>query len=111
MHPMSAPDRRGIYFREADSADLAGLNEIGHRADAFLDRRLGIDPMELIEIDDVDPQPLEARVACLLDVLGPAIEPAFGRIVGIANDPALGRDREPITLSFDGARDQLLVGV
>jgi hypothetical protein len=49
-------------------ANLALRLERGERADRLLDRDLGIDRVELIEVDAVDLQPLER---CLTAVLEP----------------------------------------
>ena len=53
-------------------AHLAGLDELGHRADGLLDRDGLVDAVLVVEIDVVDAEPLEARVAGLPDVVGVA---------------------------------------
>ncbi len=40
-------------------ADLAGSDELGHRADGLLDRNGLVDPVLVVEVDVVDAQPLE----------------------------------------------------
>ena len=50
-----AAQRRGADFGQADRADLARLNRIGERADRLLDRRLRVEPVEVVEVDVVEP--------------------------------------------------------
>jgi hypothetical protein len=47
---------------EPDVADLAGLDEFGHRADGLLDGNLGIGTVEIVEIDRLH---AEAAERCL----------------------------------------------
>ena len=48
---------------QADVADLALLLELGQRADRVLDRHLRVDRVQLVEVDPLEPQPLERRLA------------------------------------------------
>ncbi len=50
-------------------ADLALAHEQIEGREHFVDGRVGVEAMDLVEIDHVDAQPLEARLATLLDVL------------------------------------------
>src|SRR6202034_3979846 len=65
-----APYGLGLGFGQSEMADFALAHEIGHGADGVLDRRLRIDPMLVIEVDRLDSEPLEARVARLPPVSG-----------------------------------------
>ncbi len=54
--------------------DLAGGDESSrHRADRVLDRYIGVDAVDVIEVDHIGLEPREALVAALLDVFRPAI--------------------------------------
>ena len=44
----------GGGFAHAEISDFALFDEIGHGADGFFDRRLGIDAVLVVEIDDID---------------------------------------------------------
>src|ERR1700679_241974 len=75
---VAAAQRGGAGLGEADGAHLAGLHQTGHRADALLDGCLWVDAVELVEVDDLDAQAAEARVAGGTDVRGRAVDPARG---------------------------------
>ena len=49
--------------------DLAGLDELGHRADGLLDRHGLVDAVLVVEVDVVDAEPLQRGVAGGADVL------------------------------------------
>src|SRR6202034_1034401 len=67
-----APYGLGLGFGQSEMADFSLAHEIGQGADGVLDRRLRIDPMLVIEVDRLDSEPLEARVARLAHVSGVA---------------------------------------
>src|SRR5205823_3076885 len=58
-------------FPEAKEADLSLSDELGQRSDRFLDRGVGVDAMLLIEVDRVDAEPAQARLARLPHILRP----------------------------------------
>ena len=64
--------RRGLG--EPEVADLAGLHELGHRADGVLDRDRLVDAVLVVEVDVVDPEPLERGVAGRADVVGGSVD-------------------------------------
>jgi len=70
MDPVRAPDGRGCRLTEAEIADLALLDQAFHGADRVLDRHRRVDAMLVVEVDHVDAEALEARVAGLDDVVG-----------------------------------------
>src|SRR5438445_4661294 len=53
----------GRHVGEAEVPDLALVLQGLQRADRFFKRHLGIGAMKLVEIDLVDPQPLQAALA------------------------------------------------
>ena len=53
----------GAGFGQADVADLALLDQLGHAADRLLDRHVGIDPVLVEEVDRVDAEPLQRAFA------------------------------------------------
>ena len=64
--------------RAADVADLAGAHQVVERAQHLLDRRQGVEAVQLIEVDVVGAQPPQARldrpdqvIARRADVVGP----------------------------------------
>ena len=72
---MGAPQGFGFGFRNADVANLALLDQPSHRADGFLDRDVGIDAMQVIQIDVIEAEPLKAIVARFDAALRPAVNP------------------------------------
>ena len=81
------------------------------RADAVLDRHVRIHAVELVEIDVIDAEALQARVAGRADVLGPAVEAARR---GVRRRRARCRTSSRARRGRGGPRiarpDQLLVG-
>ena len=108
MHRLRAPDGRGRSFREAEVAHLARLDELLHRADRLLDRRVGIDTMLVVKVDRVNAEPLERRVAGRVDVLGLAVS-AEPRAVGCADVAELRREHDLVAPARYRLADELLV--
>ena len=68
------PDGRRRRFGQAQVADLALADKVGHGADGLFDGRIGIDPVLIVEVDDLDAQPLQTRLAAGFDVVRPAVD-------------------------------------
>ena len=66
-------DRLGRGLGQAEVAHLAALDQPPHRAHRLLDRHLGVDAVLVVEIDHVDAEAREARVAGLRHVGGAAV--------------------------------------
>jgi hypothetical protein len=62
----------------------------------------------VIEVDDLDPEPLKARLARRADIVGIAAH-AEKLAVGSANVAELGCQKHLVALAGDGPADQLLV--
>ena len=60
--------RRRRRLGQAEVAHLPRLDQLGHRADGVLDRRLRIDAVLVVEVDHVHAESLQAGVAALPDV-------------------------------------------
>ena len=108
MDRMRAADRLRRRFGQAEVADLAGADEIGHRADRLLDRRRAVDAMLVVEIDVIDAEALQRRVARLAHVVGLPAD-AEERAVVAAHVAELRRQHDLVAAVADGAADQLLV--
>src|SRR5262249_30721350 len=63
MSLVGATDGVGAGLAQAELADLAPLDKPRHGADSVLDRHVRIDPVDIIEIDHLDAEPLEAGLA------------------------------------------------
>ena len=92
-------------------ADLARRDELGHRADGLLDRRLRVDAVLVVEVDVVDAEAPQRVLAARLHVVGAAVDAAHGRVVGVADDAELRRQHDLVAAVGDRPADELLVGV
>src|SRR3954453_6503132 len=63
VNGVGATDRLGRGLRQPEVAHLAGLAELLHRPDRFPNRHRLVDPVLVVEVDVVDPEPFERRVA------------------------------------------------
>src|SRR4051812_7901944 len=108
MHLVRAADGLRRRFREPEIADLPRLHQVRHRAHGFLDGHGLVDPVLVVEIDRLDPEPPERLFAALLDVVGLAVDAQELSVLG-ADVPELGREKYLVALSGDGSADQLFV--
>src|SRR3954452_6673123 len=74
MHRMRAADGRRSRLGQAEVSNLPRLDELRHSSDGLFDRRLRIDAVLIIEIDRIDAEPLERRVAGAAPVLGAPVD-------------------------------------
>ena len=51
-------------------SDLTGLYQVCHRTHGILDRHLLIDAMLIVQVNDIDLEPLEAGIASPHDIVG-----------------------------------------
>ena len=70
---MGTANGLGTSLAQAERANFAFPDQLRHGADRILNGHGRIDPVLVVEIDDLDAQALEARLACAQDVFGPAI--------------------------------------
>src|SRR6185295_14267660 len=107
VHLVRAPDGRRRGLGERDGAHLALLDQALHRADRVLDRHGGVDTVLVVEVDDVDAQALQARLARLHDVLGLAVHALLAlRVLGLAE---LGGDDHALAAALQRLAEQRLV--
>src|SRR5205085_762992 len=107
---MRPPDSLRGRLRQTEIADLPLLDQIGHRADGLFDRDGAIDAMLVVEIDMLDPEPPERRIARGFDVLGAAVH-ADPFAVTIAHITEFRGEYYAIPFAFDRLADQLFVCV
>jgi hypothetical protein len=82
------------------------LHELGHGADRLGQRNLGIDPVQVVQVDHVEAEAGQRRLAVAPDVAGAAVHP-HARLV--ADDAELGGHLDPIGPAGQRAGDQPLV--
>ena len=104
---------RGARLGEAEVAHLALCDELGHRPDGLLDRRLGVDPVLVVEVDVVDAQALQGALAGAAHVLRAAVDRAarLAVLAGVQPDAELGRQEHLLAAPGDRGADEPLVGV
>jgi peptide chain release factor 1 len=93
--------------RDPDVAHLALAHEVGHDAHRLLDRGVLVDPVELEEVDGLQPELLQARLADRADGLRPPV--AVHDAGADLRDPALGRDHDALGVGVERSRHQRLV--
>ena len=108
MNRRRSPKRARCGFRHPQVAHLPRAHELGHRADRFLDRHVQIHAMLVVEIDDVDAQPPERRVARLAHVLRRSVY-ADVRSGRVAHVPELRREHDRGPPIPDSSSDQNFV--
>ena len=91
--------------READQPHLPLPAKLLERGDGFLDRHLGVVPVQLIQVDPLELQPSQARVARLPEIFRPAVADAILKPVAKAS---LRADHEPLRIGMQRFGDHLL---
>src|SRR5215469_9709259 len=107
MGRMGPADALRACFAQAEKSHFALLDEPGHSADRILDWDRGIDPMLVIEVDDLDAEPLQARLAGLRDIFRAAVD-----TVGAAGATGLAEfrgDHDAASPTLQSPTEQLLV--
>jgi hypothetical protein len=111
VHGVRAAQRLGSGLAQAEVADLALRDQLGHRPDGLLDRRVDVDAVLVVEVDVVGAEALQRVLARLLDVLGAPVGGAAARVGGIADDPELRGQHDLVAAIGDRAPDEALVCV
>ena len=109
VHGVRAADRLRRGLREPEVADLALLDQLLHRADRLLDRDGLVDAVLVVEVDVVDAEPRQRRVARAADVVGLAVDAEEAAVLA-ALVAELGREHDLVAAAGDRAADELLVG-
>ena len=104
---MGPPDALRPGLAHPEITDLALFDEPRHCADRILDRHCRIDPVLIIEIDDVDAEPLQAHFAGLGNIGGAAVD-AVGaaRPLGLAE---FACDHDAVAPALERPAEQLFV--
>ena len=104
---MASPNGIGTRFGKPEITHLALLDEPGHCANGFLDWHQRVDPVLVVEVDNVRIQTLQALLASFLDILRPSID----RTIRI--DPTevseLGREHNLTTFTRERLSQQFLI--
>src|SRR5690348_10069503 len=108
MGGMGLADGLRGSLAEAEEADFTLLLEPHHFADRLLDRHIGVHAVLVIEVDDLDPESLQARHASTAHVGGIAFHAEELTLLA-ANVTELSGEKHFVATLADGAADQLLV--
>src|SRR5262245_45767666 len=107
MYALSASDGVRCGLGPAKEAHLTRLNELGHSADGFLDRRVGINSMLIIEVDPFDLHPAQGCLASRTHIVGFSID-TDKRAIRPPNIAKLGGEHDLVAAILDGFSNQLL---
>ncbi len=92
----------------AEMAHLAGLDQPRHGADRLLDRHVRVDAVEIVEVDHLDSEPLQAGLAGDRDIVRPAIGEA-ALAIRPAHIAELGGEDRLVAPALQRLADELLV--
>ncbi len=106
---MGSADGLGARFGQAEILDLALPDQIAHRAGHVLDGHGRIDPVLVVHVDHVGPEPLQRGLGRRLDVLGPAAHRRRDARVGLDVKAELGCDHHLIADRRQRLAHQLLI--
>ena len=94
-------------FGNAEMADLALLLQPRHRAHRVLDRHVRIDAVDVVEVDALDIEPFQARLARAFHIIGRAAHAAAA--IGRADLAEFRREHDLVAAALDRSAEQLLV--
>src|SRR3984893_15879800 len=89
--------------------NLTLLDQILHGTRHMFDRHVGINPVLIQQVDDVDLQPLQRRLSDLADVLGPAVHADLPSRLGVEPPAELCRYHHLVAKRRERLADQLFV--
>ena len=107
---MGASDCRRRRLREAVAADLALGDQLRQRTDCLLDRRTGIHPVLIEQVDVVGTESRKRALHREPHILGTAVETPAA-IAPVQDRAELGRYDDLVTPAGNGLRKQFLVDV
>src|SRR3954452_21746028 len=74
MDPAGSAGGLGRSFRPSEVTNFARLHELRHGAHGIFDGCFSIDAVLIVEVDHLDAEPLQRRIARAANVLGPAVD-------------------------------------
>src|SRR6266851_1336315 len=90
-------------------SNLALLDQFREGADCFLNWRIRIDAVLVVEVDILDAQPLQTSFTGLLHVVGLAADAADVGIGGIADNSKFCGQHDLVAFALDRASDEFFV--
>ncbi len=102
--------RAGARLAQSEVANLSLGDQLGHGADRLLDRHAPVQPVLVVEVDVIDAEPPQRRLAGMANVLGPAVD-GEAAVPVTGGEPELGGDDDLVATALHRPPDQFLVGV
>ena len=104
MNGVGPAQRGGRNFRQTDGSDLSLGHQIGHGSHGLLHGNVRIQAVQVIEIDDIDTQPLQAFFAGCGNIFG---SPADAhRTVLVSHETKFGGDQHILATVFQHPGNQ-----
>src|ERR1700683_1941553 len=103
---MRAADGLRLRLADPERAHLALFDQFRHGAERLFDRHGGVDPVLVIKIDDIDAEPLQARLARTQYISGASIGDLA---VPAAKVAELRRQNDVVAAAFDRLADEFLI--
>src|SRR5258708_5472809 len=109
MYPVGVPQSLSSDFRQAQKADLPSRYQVLHRADALLDGYVGVLPVQVIQIDDFNPEAFERSFYSTPRGCRGAV--CAGHAFGSQCDPELSCENNLVASPADRLPDQFFIGM
>jgi hypothetical protein len=93
----------------AEVSNFALVDEFLHLRERVFDWRVGIDAMLVVEIDVINAEPAQARLAGAANVIGLSIHISRRQVVEVALVTEFRRQNDFVTASLNGFADQFFV--
>src|ERR1700677_520265 len=103
---MRAADGLRLRLADAERAHLALFDQFRHGAERLFNRHRRVDPVLVIKIDDIDAEPLQARLARTQYIFGASIGDLDAAAAEVAE---LRRQNDSIAAAFDRLADEFLI--
>ena len=111
MHLVRAPEGSHARLGKREIAHLTLVDQLFHCAHGILDRHLGVDAVQPVDIDHFHAETLERGITSLRHVTGMTRRNAFGKLEAAqAHVPEFRGEEHAVAFAFDRAPDQFFVG-
>ena len=111
MRRRGSPQGVRVDLGQTEVSHLARLDQLAHGTDGVLDRHLRVTTVQVVEVDVVDAQATQRRVAGLVHVAGIAPDRASRGILLVAHETELGGQHDLVAAAADRPTHELLVRV
>src|SRR5947209_11047320 len=106
MDRVRAPNDYRAGFGQAKESHFALCDQLSHRSDRLFDRRVGINPVLIIEVDAIDSETAQTSLAGFFHIIRFAVDAAECGPLRIADDSELRRDHNVFAMALQRAPDE-----